>query len=84
MVTSLLGEIATNLGFERRAIVRLCQDVQSIAEISARLEVPLGVMRALVGDLADEGLVKLYGPARNGDQSDLALLQRVLDGLHRI
>jgi Protein of unknown function (DUF742) len=84
VVTSLLGEMATNLGFERRSIVRLCRDVQSIAEISVRLQLPLGVTRALVGDLADEGLVAVYGSAQAADPPDLALLQRVLDGLHRI
>jgi len=76
--------MASNLGFERRSIVRLCRDVQSIAEISVRLQLPLGVTRALVGDLADEGLVAVYGSAQAADPPDLALLQRVLDGLHRI
>jgi hypothetical protein len=84
VVTSLLGEMATNLGFERRSIVRLCWDVQSIVEISVRLQLPLGVTKALVGDLADEGLVKVHGSAQAGDHLDLALLKRVLDGLHRM
>jgi hypothetical protein len=76
--------MASNLGFERRSIVRLCRDVQSIAEISMRLQLPLGVTRALVGDLADEGLVTVYGSAQAADQPDLGLLQRVLDRLHLI
>ena len=84
VITSLLGEMATNLSFERRSIVWLCRDVQSIAEISARLQLPLGVTRALVGDLADERLVDVHGSAQGGDHPDLALLKRVLDGLHRI
>jgi hypothetical protein len=84
VVTSMLGEMASNLGFERRSIVRLCRDVQSIAEISMRLQLPLGVTRALVGDLADEGLVTVYGSAQAADQPDLGLLQRVLDRLHLI
>lgn len=58
--------------------------MQSIAEISVRLRLPVGVARALVGDLADEGLVTVYGPAQAADEPDRALLQRVLDGLHRI
>jgi hypothetical protein len=84
VVTSLLGEVATNLGFERRSIVRLCRDVQSVAEISARLELPLGVAKALVGDLADEGFLEVYGPAQAGDRADPTLLRRILDGLQRM
>jgi hypothetical protein len=84
VLTSSLGEMSTHLGFERRSIVRLCRDVQSIAEIAVRLQLPLGVTRALVGDLAEEGLVTVHGSAQAADQPDLALLKRVLDGLHRI
>jgi hypothetical protein len=86
VITSSSGAAAAtqHLGFERRWIVLLCRDIQSIAEISARLELPLGVARALVGDLAEEGLVEMHGPAHEGEQPGLALLRRVLDGLHRI
>jgi hypothetical protein len=85
VVTSPLGEMATSLGFERRSIVRLCrEEVHSIAEISVRLRLPFGVTRALVGDLADEGLVTVHGSAHAADQPNLGLLQRVLEGLHRI
>ena len=84
VVTSLLGEVATNLGFERRSIVRLCRDVQSVAEISARLQLPLGVAKALVGDLADEGFVEVSGPAQAGDRADMTLLRRILDGLQQM
>ena len=65
----------------QRAIATLCRDILSIAEISARLDLPLGVTRVLVGDMADGGLVVLHRPAAVGDRPDLALLQRVLYGL---
>ena len=45
---------------------------------------PLGVIRVLVGDLADERLVMVYRPAHAGDRPDAALLERVLDGPHAI
>lgn len=83
VVTSVLGEMA-GLGFERRSIVRLCRDAQSVAEIAARLGLPLGVTKALVGDLADEGFVGLHGSAGAGDRTDPALLRRVLDGLQQM
>jgi ribonucleotide monophosphatase NagD (HAD superfamily) len=44
------------LTVEQRAIAALCHDLLSIAEVSARLHLPLGVVRVLVGDMADEHL----------------------------
>jgi hypothetical protein len=83
--TTALGETsAPTLAVERRSIAMLCRDVLSIAEISARLEVPLGVARVLVGDMADEGLVLVHRPNSPDDRPDLALLERVLYGLHAI
>jgi Protein of unknown function (DUF742) len=52
--------------------------------VSARLDLPLGVARVLIGDMADEGFVILHRPTTVGDRPDLALLQRVLYGLHQL
>ena len=72
------------LSMEQRAIAALCHDLLSIAEIAARLHLPLGVTRVLVGDMADERLVVVYRPAHAGDRPDLALLERVLEGLRTL
>jgi hypothetical protein len=82
--TTAMGEQTPRLTVEQRAIAVLCHDILSIAEISARLHLPLGVIRVLVGDMADEHLVLVYRPAQAGDRPDLALLERVLYGLHTI
>lgn len=82
--TTWLGEIAEHQALERRSIVLLCRQPQSVAELSALLDLPLGVIRVLVGDMADEGLVGIHGPAGTGQGPDTALLERVLDGLRRI
>ena len=84
--TTSLGERAPNLSVEQRAIVGLCRDVLSVAEISARLDLPLGVTRILVGDMADGGFIAVYRPTqtRPGERPDLALLERVLYGLRTI
>jgi Protein of unknown function (DUF742) len=80
--TTFRGEAsALSLGLEERAIVMLCRDVLSIAEISARLDRPLGVAKVLIGDMADELLVIVHRPATSGARPDLALLERVLNGL---
>jgi Protein of unknown function (DUF742) len=82
--TTSTGEQAPKLTVEQRAIAALCRDILSIAEISAQLHLPLGVVRILVGDMADEHLVMVHRPAHVGDRPDLALLARVLDGLRTI
>ena len=83
--TTALGATSSRVGgVERRAIVSLCRDLLSIAEVSARLDLPLGVARVLIGDMAEEGFVILHRPTTVGDRPDLALLQRVLYGLHQL
>ena len=69
---------------ERRAIVVLCAEVVSVAEISAHLAIPVGVTRVLVADMVADGLVHLHRPGAPGDRPDLALLERVLEGLRSI
>ncbi|MDI5963701.1 DUF742 domain-containing protein [Streptomyces sp. SL13] len=66
---------------EHRAICRLCMELKSVAEISALLNVPLGVTRVLVGDLAESGLVNVQQPGQGGGRPDVTLLERVLVGL---
>ena len=82
--TTSTGEQTPKQTVEQRAIAALCHDILSIAEVSAHLHLPLGVIRVLVGDMADEHLVMVHRPAHVGDRPDLALLERVLDGLRTI
>lgn len=81
--TSSLGGPAPRLNLERRSIALLCRDLLSVAEIAAHLDLPLGVVRVLVGDMAAEGLVTVYRPVSDGNRPDVTLLERVLNGLRR-
>jgi hypothetical protein len=71
------------LAFECRDIVALCTVPQSVAEIAARLSLHLGVVRVLVGDLADEGYLYAYLPNADAAQ-DIDTLLRVIHGLRAI
>jgi hypothetical protein len=82
--TTSTVDLTPKLTVEQRAIAVLCHDILSIAEVSAKLHLPLGVVRILVGDMADEHLVVVHRPAHPCDRPDLALLERVLYGLHSI
>jgi len=83
--TTSLGQVELpRLNMERREIAALCRDILSVAEVSARLNVTLGVARVLVGDMAEEGLVQVHRPASQNNSSDIALLERVLYGLRAL
>src|SRR5258708_3853489 len=62
---------------EAQEIVRLCQRPLSIAEVSAYLDVPLGVGRVLVSDLLEQGLVVVRRPGPRHLLPDEALLEKV-------
>ncbi|KJE24325.1 Protein of unknown function (DUF742) [Frankia torreyi] len=76
--------MGATLEVEQRSIALLCQRVQSIVEISARLDLPLGVVRVLVGDMLDAGLVTVNRPGRSSDRPSAALIEKVLDGLQAL
>ncbi|MEV2250084.1 DUF742 domain-containing protein [Streptomyces sp. NPDC050147] len=69
---------------ELRAIVEICRRMRTVAEISALLKMPLGVVRVLLSDLADQGKIRVYGTGHGPGQPDRALLERVLSGLRRL
>jgi len=83
--TTRLGERSSeSTAPERQIICDLCRRARSVAEIAAYLRMPLGVARVLVGDMAQEGLVRVHQAAVNADRPDLALMQRVLNGLRNL
>lgn len=84
-VTTLGTSASPRLALERKKIVILAADPLSIAEVSAHLSLPLGVARVLVGDMVEEGLLDSHKPAvEQGERPDVALLEKVLDGLQTL
>jgi hypothetical protein len=69
------------LGFERRAITRLCEEPTSIAEVAALLDLPLGVARYLVTDLAEQGYLDTEGTMLIDDTE---LLQQLIEGIRSL
>ncbi|MEU6401236.1 DUF742 domain-containing protein [Streptomyces sp. NPDC046985] len=71
---------------EMLAIVELCRRMRTVAEIAALLKMPLGVVRVLLSDLADQGKIRVYGTGtgHGAGRPDRALLERVLSGLRRL
>jgi hypothetical protein len=62
LVQALPAALSAPLQFEQRQIVELAQRPVSLAEVSARLGVPIGVARVLVADLYTGKYISLHEP----------------------
>ena len=76
------GAAPARLPPEKRAIVTLCVEPLSVAEISARLRLHLGVTRILVGDLREAGHLEVH--VLDSDFPDPETIMRVIRGLRSI
>jgi hypothetical protein len=67
----------------RGKIIQLCANSPSVAEISARLDLPLGVARVLVGDLVLSGYLRVHRTLTERSTRDERheLIGRTLRGL---
>src|ERR1700684_3818459 len=67
---------------EHRRILGLCQNPMVVADLTAAMQLPLGVVRVLLGDLLYEDLISVSRQAQR--VTDRRLLQKVLDGLNAL
>jgi hypothetical protein len=82
--TARAAELWPSLSLEQQSLTSLCQDVVSVAEVAAQLGMPVNVVRILIGDLADDGLILIHQAGHGRTRPDVALLERVLYGLRTI
>ncbi|MEU6153632.1 DUF742 domain-containing protein [Actinosynnema sp. NPDC047251] len=68
---------------EAQALYEHVRERTSVAELSAHLDIPLGVIRVLLSDLISQDLVYVH-PTGHEYHYDLPLLERILDGLRRV
>jgi Protein of unknown function (DUF742) len=66
-------------GPEHRQILGLCQRPTVVADLTAAVRLPLGLVRVLLGDLLHEDLISVSKQAQR--VTDLGLLQKVLNSL---
>jgi hypothetical protein len=70
----------------RGRIIQLCVDSPSVAEISARLDLPVGVTRVLVGDLVTSDYLRVHRTLTDRSSRDERheLIGRTLRGLQAL
>jgi hypothetical protein len=74
---------ARGLAPEHRRLLGLCGAPITLADLASDADLPLGVVRVLVGDLQERGLVRVAPPA-GGTSPDEKVLRSVLDGLRAL
>jgi hypothetical protein len=84
LTTSMAAPSLSTVSAHWRAVAALCREVVSLAEVAARLGMPIGVARVLIGDMAEAGLVYLQRPRHASEGPEIALLERVLYGLRQL
>ncbi|HEX6872930.1 MAG TPA: DUF742 domain-containing protein [Micromonosporaceae bacterium] len=69
---------------EHGAIMRLCQNPISVAELATHLDLPVGTVRVLLGDLLDRGYIRTRSPVPASNLPTERVFKAVLDGLRSL
>jgi hypothetical protein len=70
-------------GPEHRRILSLCRRPTPVVDLTSEIDLPLGVVRVLLGDLTSEGMLRVLSTQKQ-PVSDERLLRMVLDGLESL
>lgn len=74
-----------SLAPEHAEILRRCRwSAESVAELATGLDLPIGVVRVLISDLLDAGLVRVGRPVAPESLHDDGTLREVIDGLRAL
>ncbi|HUZ24126.1 MAG TPA: DUF742 domain-containing protein [Streptosporangiaceae bacterium] len=68
---------------EHRQILSVARHPVTVVDLASDIDLPVGVVRVLLGDLTDHGMLQIL-PARRGPVTDARLLRDVLDGLQAL
>lgn len=84
LVVAMTHRLNEAVSPEHAQIVNLCQEAHSVAEISAKMNLPMMVVKVILGDLIEHGYVIFRSPPTTSDNPSPELLQAVLDGIRRL
>jgi hypothetical protein len=70
-------------GPEHRRILSLCRRPIAIVDLTSEIDLPIGVVRVLLGDLHGHGMVQILSRQQQ-PAADQRLLRMVLDGLESL
>ena len=70
-------------GPEHRRILAICRRPMPVVDLTSEIDLPLGVVRVLLGDLTRHGMMRVAS-AQQQQVPDQQLLRMVLDGLESL
>jgi hypothetical protein len=69
---------------EHHGIVDASWEPISVVELASKLDLSIGVVRVLLGDLRSAGLISLYEPPAASQPHDVDVLKAVVNGLRAL
>jgi hypothetical protein len=69
---------------EHHAIISASWEPVSVVELASKLDLSIGVVRVLLGDLRSAGLISLYEPPAAELPHDVDVLKAVVNGLRAL
>src|SRR3954465_4484968 len=69
---------------EHHAIVAAAREPISVVELASTLDLSIGVIRVLLGDLRSAGLISMYEPPAASQPHDVDVLKAVVNGLRAL
>ena len=70
-------------GPEHRRILAMCRRPTPVVDLTSEIDLPLGVVRVLLGDLTSGGMLRVLSTQKQ-PVTDQRLLRMVLDGLESL
>ena len=68
---------------EHAEVLRVCTYPSSVAEVAARLDLPIGVTKVLISDLIERNYI-IFRSSWQPVTPDLDMMQKVLDGIRNL
>jgi hypothetical protein len=68
---------------EHRRLIDLCQTAAAVADLVSQIDLPLGVVRVLLGDLREKELVRVVSAPERGTVQE-SVLRTLLEGLRAL
>ena len=76
------ADVITRHRWEAGRILQILEQPTALIEVAARADLPIGVVRVIIGDLVDEGVVAVQRERQV--PSYASLLEKVLDGVRAL
>lgn len=78
------AELPPHLQPEHRDIIEVTQEPAAVADVASALDLPLGVVRVLLSELVQDGLVSMHESVTAVGRNDENVLKAVISGLRAL